>query len=124
MGTMSKGYLQAEVKNIIKIESEAVIDLETEAALHEMSIHATDSLEQLFRLYFEPTFNEVPNEDTKVLKENLEKALEANASFKEANNDLKESYEEAVELVYQQKEQYKEEIKWLRSIVEKAVNNV
>jgi len=121
MGTMSKGYLVAEVKNIIKIESEAVKNLPTDEALNKMSKLATDSLEQLFRLHFEPTFNEVPNEDIKVLKENLEKALEANASFKEANNDLKESYEEAVELVCQQKEQYKEEIKWLRSIVEKAV---
>jgi hypothetical protein len=114
MGTMSKGYLTAEVKNILRVESELVRGLESEAALHEMSVSATDSLEQLFRLHFEPTFNEVPNEDTKVLKENLEKALEANASFKEANNDLKESYEAITKL-------QNFEINWLRSIVEKAV---
>ena len=131
MGTMSKGYLVAEVKNIIKIESEAVRDLNKDDALNEMAMQAADSLEQLFKLHFEPTFNEgnleqeitiaaLEDENTS-LAIDLEKAIEANESFKEANNDLKESYEEAVKVMYERLEQYKAEITWLRSIVEKAV---
>jgi len=131
MGTMSKGYLVAEVKNIIKIESEAVRDLNKDDALNEMAMQAADSLEQLFKLHFEPTFNEgnleqeitiaaLEDENTS-LAIDLEKAIEANESFKEANNDLKESYEEAVKVMYERLEQFKEQITWLRSLVEKAL---
>ena len=155
MSTMSKGYLAAEVRNIIKEESALVKHLDHEEALSKMSMVATPRLEQLFQLHFEPTFSdgnlnhdidisllEEENDELKAeciamedfaagLKNNEKILSEANTKLQTENSFLKkheELFEESYETLdkdnnatLEVNKSMCEEIKWLRSVIEKAV---
>jgi hypothetical protein len=131
MGTMSKGYLTLEIRNILEQESKAVAHLDQENAFAKMAEACTVSLEQLFRLHFEPTFNEGTleqditingleneNNDLKaevIAMEDFAAQLKNNEKIMlEANNKLQDRLSKI-------SDSKANEILWLRSVIEKAV---
>jgi exonuclease VII small subunit len=152
MSSISKGYLKAEVINLLEQAEmdEQVLDIKGATDL------IIEPLINLFRMYFEPTFKEAKEEVTVTtyatqeqvetrIKELMEQVANLERGAKEqeqtieqwrsyaetkdnnekilldANNKLKDSYDAETIALKGNIGSLKDEINWLRGLIEKAV---